>query len=137
MGVKPVRVQRRRGSSAIPPAPVRPTEPTNYKTITTIPLTCTQVRACVRSQRIPLCNSKQSCFPSTKRSNDETRPRRQTHPPSHISRCNRSVHVGSAHGTSDNRDLIGIFKFTRCFQRSTADGQAGPPGPHAVSIVPE
>ena len=69
MEVKPVQVHWRRGSSAIPPVPVRPTEPTNYKTITTIPLhTCVSITNYV----IPLCNSKQSCFLSHRR-NDQRR----------------------------------------------------------------
>lgn len=106
MGVKLVRVQPHRGSSAILPVPVSQTVPANYKTITTI-----QHNGCY-----PFSSSKQSCSLSHRR-NDQRRGIFQTL--NTTTRCNRSTVAGDT--SLIRRDLIGIFKFARCL--SAVDGR--------------
>lgn len=108
MGVKLVRVQPRRGSSAILPVPVSQTAPANYKTITTIQYgwySC-----------YPFSSSKQSCSLSHRR-NDQRRGILQTL--NTTTRCNRSTVAGNT--SLIRRDLIGIFKFAHCL--SAVDGR--------------
>lgn len=118
MGVKTVRVQPRKGSSAILPARVSGDRDRLI------------ISSTMAHQKVPKPGA-QTCL-WWRRGRRQRRGTRNTgldQECSHVPRGGRDE--------SDNRDLIVTFKFTRCFQRSTADGQAGPRGLHAVLIVPE
>lgn len=100
MGVKLVRVQPRRGSSAILPVPVSQTAPANYKTITMIQYgwySC-----------YPFSSSKQSCSLSHRR-NDQRRGILQTL--NTTTRCNRSTVAGNTSLTNTSKT-----RFNRDFQ---------------------